>query len=168
MRESLGAATPKPEEVLGAGSEQSGASSPNFGISPPNLVSSSPNFAWTPDPSGERDEDGCLVDDRLAPPVIDDLQRLTPRAREVLEALACEPRAKGKVDRAVLIDTILALCTGHFVTLRCLAELVNRKPDTLRDQYLSRLVRERKRSLAFPTAPTHKRQAYCTTTSLPQ
>lgn len=161
MRESLGAATPKPEEVLGAGSEQSGASSPNS-------VSSSPNFAWTQDPSGECDEDGCLVDDRWVPPVIDDLQRLTPRAREVLEALACEPRAKGKVDRAVLIDTILALCAGHFVTLRCLAELVNRKPDTLREQYLSRLVRERKRSLAFPTAPTHKRQAYCTTTSLPQ
>jgi ATP-dependent DNA helicase RecG len=163
-----GAAIPKPEEVFGAGSDQFGASSPNFGISSPNLDLSSPNLARAPNSSGERDEDGCLVDDRLDLPVIDDLERLTPQVRDALEALAYAPRAKGKVDRAVLIDIILALCTGHFVTLRCLAELVNRKPDTLREQYLSKLVRERKLSLAFPTAPTHERQAYCTTTSLPQ
>jgi hypothetical protein len=65
------------------------------------------------------------------------------------------------VDREVLTAVVLKLCANHFVTLRCLAALVNRKPETLRDQYLTKLVRERKLTLAFPTSPTHERQAYC-------
>ncbi|MCT0205620.1 hypothetical protein KQ302_11010 [Synechococcus sp. CS-602] len=37
---------------------------------------------------------------------------------------------------------------------------MNRKPDTLRDQYLKVLVRQRELSLAFPKTPNHERQAY--------
>lgn len=162
-----GAALPKPEEVFGAGSEQSVSGSPNLGDSSPNLTSSSPNLTVSPpDLAGMRNADGCLLADQLSLPVIDDLGRLSPRLRASLEATASEPRAKGKVDRDILIGVILTLCEGRFVTLRCLAELVNRKPDTLREQYLSKLVRDRKLSLAFPTTPTHERQAYCATSSL--
>ena len=85
----------------------------------------------------------------------------------MLEAAALEPRTKGKVDREILIAVLLKLCTARFITLSCLAELVHRKPDTLRDQYLSKLVRERKLTLAFPTTPTHERQAYTSTDSVP-
>jgi hypothetical protein len=46
--------------------------------------------------------------------------------------------------------------------LRCLAELVNRKPDTFRDQYLKMLVRKRQLNLAFPKSFNHERQAYTT------
>jgi len=76
--------------------------------------------------------------------------------------MASEPRVKGKVDRQVLIDVVLKLCEGRFVTLRSLAELVNRKPGTLRDQYLKTLVRQRQIRLAFPKTPNHERQAYTT------
>ncbi|MGH8784345.1 MAG: RNA-binding domain-containing protein [Cupriavidus necator] len=163
-----GAALPKPEEVFGAGPEQPVVGSPNLGDSSPNLAPSSPNLTVSPpDLAGMRNADGCLLADQLSLPVIDDLGRLSPRLRASLEAMASEPRAKGKVDRDVLIGVIVALCEGRFVTLRCLAELVNRKPDTLREQYLSKLVRDRKLSLAFPTTPTHERQAYCATSSLP-
>lgn len=148
-----GAALPKPEEVFGAGAEQSAPRSPNLMVSPPDLA-------------GMRNAEGCLLADQLSLPVIDDLDRLSPQLRASLEVTASEPRAKGKVDRDILIGVILALCEGRFVTLRCLAELVNRKPDTLREQYLSKLVRDRKLSLAFPTTPTHERQAYCATPSL--
>jgi ribosomal 50S subunit-associated protein YjgA (DUF615 family) len=55
---------------------------------------------------------------------------------------------------------------GGFFTLRCLAELVNRKPDTLRDQYLKTLVRQRQLNLAFPKTPNHERQAYTTVSRL--
>lgn len=163
-----GAALPKPEEVFGAGPERPVAGSPNLGDSSPNLAPSSPNLTVSPpNLAGMRNADGCLLADQLSLPVIDDLGRLSPQLRASLEAMASEPRAKGKVDRDVLIGVIVALCEGRFVTLRCLAELVNRKPDTLREQYLSKLVRDRKLSLAFPTTPTHERQAYCTTSSLP-
>jgi hypothetical protein len=80
--------------------------------------------------------------------------------------MASEPRTKGKVDRQVLIDVLLELCDGRFVTLRCLAELVKRKPDTLRDQYLKTLVRHRQLNLAFPKTPNHERQAYTTVSRL--
>jgi hypothetical protein len=93
---------------------------------------------------------------------VDDLALLSESLRSRLEAMASDPRTKRKVDRQVLIDVVLELCDGRFITLRCLAELVKRKPDTLRDQYLKMLVRQRQLSLAFPKTPNHERQAYTT------
>ncbi len=143
-----GEAIPTPDDVFGPPARISVPSSPNLSGSSPNL--------------GEnRDGDGCLIADQLPLPIIDDIAALAPALRGRLESIAVEPRSKGKVDREVLIAVVLQLCARHFVTLRCLALLVNRKPETLRDQYLTKLVRERKLTLAFPTTPTHERQAYC-------
>jgi len=94
--------------------------------------------------------DGCLVAEQPALPVIDDLSALSARLRGSLGSLAAEPRAKRKVDREVLIEVILKLRDGRFVMLRSLAELVQRKPETLRDQYLTKLTRDRKPTLASP------------------
>jgi hypothetical protein len=152
-----GEAIPTPDDVFGPPARFSAPSSSNLGPSSPNLGASSSNLGEN------RDEDGCLVSEQLALPVIDDLGALSARFRGALETLAAEPRAKGKVERAILIQVILQLCKGRFVMLRSLAELVQRKPETLRNQYLSKLVRERKLTLAFPKTPTHERQAYTTT-----
>jgi ATP-dependent DNA helicase RecG len=144
-----GQGIPTPDDVFGPTSRFSVPSSPNLEGSSPNL--------------GEnRDAEGCLLSDQLDLPVVDDLQLLSLPFRSRMELLAAEPRSKGKVDRQVLIDVILKLCDEKFVTLHCLAGLVKRKPDTLRDQYLKILVRERKLRLAFPKTPTHERQAYTT------
>ena len=109
-----------------------------------------------------RDPDGCLISEQLSLPVIDDLEPLSQAFRSRLEGLASQPRARGKVDRQVLIDVLLQLCEGRFITLRCLAELVHCKPDTLRDQVLKIFVRQRQLNLAFPKTPNHERQAYTT------
>ena len=143
-----GEAIPTPDDVFGSPARISASSSPNLGGSSPNLAEN-------------RDANGCLIADSLPLPIIDGIATLTPALRGTLEKIAIEPRSKGKVDREVLIAVVLQLCARHFVTLRCLALLVNRKPETLRDQYLTKLVRERKLTLAFPTTPTHERQAYC-------
>jgi predicted HTH transcriptional regulator len=145
---------PTPDDVFGTTARFTAPSSPNLAGSSPNLAASSPNLAEN------RNSDGCLITDQLALPVVDDLASLSPVFRTRMEALAAEPRSKGKVDRQVLIDIILKLCDQRFITLHCLAGLVKRKPDTLRDQYLKTLVRERKLRLAFPKTPTHERQAY--------
>jgi hypothetical protein len=63
---------------------------------------------------------------------------------------------------------ILAVCERHYLTLQALAELLNRKPESLRNTYLSPMVRARALSLAFPATPTHERQAYCSTHTLPE
>lgn len=164
-----GEALPRPEDVFGVpiqfgstsfGVAQFGSSSPNLGSSSPNLGSSSPDL-------GFRDADGCLLSPHLNLPIIDNLAALTQSFRSSLEEIAKVPRDKKKVSRDVLIAVILKLCEGHFITLRCLSELVDRQPKSLRESYLTGLVnKDRKLSLAFPTAPTHEKQAYCTSSSL--
>lgn len=148
-----GEAIPTPDEVFGAATRISIPSSPNLSASSSNLTEN-------------RDADGCLITAQLGLPVIDNLDALSARLRDVLESLASEPRSKGKVDHSMMVEVILKLCEGRFVMLRSLAELVNRKPETLRNQYLSKLVRERKLTLAFPKTPTHERQAYTTSGAL--
>ena len=149
-----GEAIPTPDDIFGPPARISVPSSPNLIGSSPNLKGSSPNL------SEKRADNGYLIADSLALPIIHDIAALAPSLRGFLEKIAAVPRTKGKVDREVLIAVVLQLCARHFVTLRCLALLVNRKPETLRDQYLTKLVRERKLTLAFPKTPTHEQQAY--------
>lgn len=149
-----GAGIPTPEEVFGAGSEQSAGSSAH-------LAGSSAHLPPMDATSGEeRDSDGCLLSAQLDGPVIDSLSRLKHEFRASLEKLAASPREKGKLSVDEMRSVLLALCKGHFVALGSLAELVNRDPDALRQQHLKPLVKEGKLRLAFPTAPTHARQAY--------
>ena len=163
-----GDAIPSPDDVFGPAPRISAPSSPILAASSPNLTASSPNLTASspnlepssPNLDEQRDLDGCLISEQLALPVVDDLEALSQAFRSRLEGLASQPRAKGKVDRQVLTDVLLQLCQGRFITLRCLAELVKRKPDTLRDQYLKTLVRQRQLNLAFPKTPNHERQAY--------
>lgn len=151
-----GETIPTPDDVFGSPPRISVPSSSNLDLSSSNLDLSSSNL------DNKRDANGCLMADQLPLTIIDNLTVLSPDLLTGLETIATIPRAKGKVERDVLITIILQLCAKHFVTLRCLASLVHRKPETLRNQYLTPLVRERKLTLAFPTTPTHERQAYCT------
>lgn len=149
-----GAAIPKPEEVFGAGSEQSEGSSAHLGSSSTHL----PGVVG--DTAEQRDTDGCLISGQLDAPVIDSLDRLKPDFRASLEKTAAEPRAKGKISAEAMRQAILTVCKGHYVALSSLAELVDRDPDALRQQHLKPLAKEGKLRLAFPTAPTHAKQAY--------
>jgi len=97
---------------------------------------------------------------------VDDLDELAPTFRAELERLADLPRRKKAVDRAMLIEVLLKLCARQYITLRCLAALVCRNPESLRDSYLTGLVKEKKLELAFPTTPNHERQAYCDASAL--
>lgn len=133
-----------PDDACGPAPRFSTPSSPNLVVSCPNLASSSPNLsASSPNLPEQRDLEGYLVSGQLPFPVVDDLAPVSEALRSRLEAMASESRTKRKMDRQVLIDVVLDLCEARFITLRCLAELVNRKPDTLRDQYLKVLVRQR-------------------------
>lgn len=156
-----GSAIPKPEEVFGADSEQSEGSSAHLASSSAHLE---PSSAHVPEPTSgiteKRDADGCLLSDQLDAPVIDSLDCLTPEFRAGLEKIAAAPRAKKKISPAVMRQAILAACRGRYVALSSLAELVNRDNDALRQQHLKPLVKEGKLCLAFPTAPTHAKQAY--------
>ena len=149
-----GAAIPKPEEVFGASSE-------HLPVSSEHLAASSEHFPVLAAPPGEqRDDDGCLLSDQLDAPIVDLLQCLKPELLVELELLAASPRAKAKIPPTAMREVLLAVCTGRYVALSAIAELVSRDPDALRQQHLKPLVKEGKLRLAFPTAPTHARQAY--------
>jgi predicted HTH transcriptional regulator len=161
---------PTPEDVFGPtprfslpDTEKLQNSAPLFDTSSSNLSASSSNLnASSSNLMEPRTSDGCLITSQLSKPVIDDLSKLSATLRSTLEGMAAAPRMKAKVDRAELIQTVTNLCHGRFITLSCLAELVQRKPDTLRNQYLTPMVRDRTLELAFPKTPTHQRQAYST------
>ena len=114
----------------------------------------------------ERDEHGYLHSEQLPLPVIDELAALSSELRQHLETLAFEPRNKKKMDRKAFQKVVLDVCAGHYLTLQALAELLNRQPVSLRNGYLTPMVRDKKLALAFPTTPTHQRQAYCLAESL--
>jgi predicted HTH transcriptional regulator len=159
---------PTPDDVFGPLSHAVGPSSSVLASSSSVLNASSSVLAGSSSTfDQQRDEDGYLVTDQLPLPVISDLGSLSSTLRERLEELAAEPRQKKKLDRENLEAAVLAVCEGHYLTLNALAELLNRKPASLRNEYLTPMVRQKTLSLAFPTTPTHERQAYCATSSLP-
>lgn len=159
---------PTPDDVFGPPVQPTEASSSVLGTSSSLLPGSSsllPPSSSRLDP--HRDEHGYFLTEQLPLPVINDLSCLSPALRSRLETQAIDARQNKKMERAAMERTLLAVCTGHYLTLNALAELLHRKPVSLRNNYLSPMVRARSLSLAFPTTPTHERQAYCATSSLP-
>ena len=148
---------PGPEDVF---------DSPNLKESSRNLESSSRNLepsSHNLEPSSrnlERDNLGRLLSDSYSLPFVDDLNRLTPEYFETLRGIAAEPLMKKKLSRTVMQEVLLKLLDGQFLTISCLAELVNRNPETLRVQYLSEMVKKQKVEIAFPRTPNDPRQAY--------
>ena len=148
----------------GLSSSSSGLSSSSSGLSPSSSDLSRKSFVA----DQNRDEHGYLHTDQLVLPVIDDLLLLSPALRQRLNTLAAAPQSKKKMDKRLFEQVILNVCEGHFLTLQVLAQLLNRSADSLRNSYLTPMVRGKALTLAFPATPTHERQAYCSTRSLPE
>ena len=158
---------PTPEQVF-AGSSYFGliSSSDDLGSSSEDKALSSEDSAYYSEDKLSSSEDidslGRLMSDRLSAPVVHNLSELTSEFLNKLESIAQEPRVKKRLDKNKMREVIVALCCEQFVTRQCLAELVKRDPDSLRQQYLTDLVDEKVLRLAFPQSPTHSRQAYIT------
>ena len=133
------------------------------GSSSEHLTSSSEHL--TPDPtdilgSGDRDAQGRMLSSHLDAPIVDGLAQLEPNFLAELKTLAQEPSQRTKIKQSRMEAVILSICQDQFLTLSALSQLVGRNPDGLRQQYLSRMVKAGVMTLAFPTKPTHEKQAY--------
>lgn len=158
-----GAALPRPEEVFGDSSAHLSAGSEHLVPSSEHLPHSSAHFRTDSSDKAlenQRDTDGLLISAQLDAPIIDSLEHLAPTFRSMLEAMAALPRTRKKVGKAEMKDVIVRLCVGHYVTGTCIAALIARDSDALRQHYLKPLVREGRLRFAFPTTPTHAMQAY--------
>ena len=130
-------------EHNGASSEHKGASSEHSDL-----------------PATRRDGDGCLLSEHLDVPLIDSLDELNDDLWVYLHELSQEPRERLRMEPARMREVISVICEDHYLTLNVLAELLGRSPDALRQQYLNGMVKSRQIQLAFPSKPTHIRQAY--------
>jgi predicted HTH transcriptional regulator len=110
---------------------------------------------------GPRDNFGRLLSEHLDVPVVDDLAHLSPDFLDKLVIIGEQPR-KGRIRSNEMEQVILALCKGQYLAISVLSALLNRNPDALRQQHIRRLVQANKLVLAFPTKPTHEKQAYKT------
>ncbi|MBU3058692.1 AlbA family DNA-binding domain-containing protein [Pseudomonas indica] len=164
-----GEVMPTPEQVFEGPQPMPGYGSPaKLGPSSEHWNSSSEHFAvssehWnsgSEESDSNRDEVGRWISPHLPLPVVDSLDCLDENFRTRLETMAAEPRRKKKLARERMQQVLTALCQEQFMTLNVLARLVERNPDALRQQYLNEMVRHRQIQLAFPSRPTHERQAY--------
>ncbi|WP_216605123.1 RNA-binding domain-containing protein [Pelistega europaea] len=94
--------------------------------------------------------------------LIDQLEDLTPAYKKELLSIAQPAREKTRLSAVDMEKIILSICSQQYVSLSALSELLNRREDSLRQQYLSGLLKKKALLLAYPHHRRHKRQAYCT------
>jgi hypothetical protein len=79
---------------------------------------------------------------------------------EELLKIAGPVRDKGRVDKSIVIDVLMHLCSGRYLELRTLAKLLDRSSDSLRNHYINPLIKEGRLEPRFPERPNHPNQAY--------
>ncbi len=87
-------------------------------------------------------------------------EHLGPERERHLLQLAEAVREKSKVPKTQMEATILALCGEDWLSLRELAQLVNRTPDTLRNHYVNAMLLDGRLQARVPSKPNHPNQAY--------
>ncbi len=127
--------------------------------SQPSSEYSAPSLDQYDPDVGARDIVGRMLSPHLDAPIVDNVDLLASTFRATLERLAGEAKS-GRLSQKRMEQVVVNLCRGHYMTISSLAKLVGRSSDGLRQQHISRMVKSGILRLAFPSKPTHERQAY--------
>jgi ATP-dependent DNA helicase RecG len=84
------------------------------------------------------------------------VEKLPAELWEIAAPIRNRPRA----EVAQVRETILALCSGRYLSLQQLSQLLGRAPDALSQHYLTPMLREDLLVLRYPDARKHPMQAY--------
>lgn len=124
----------------------------NEGSSPHKEGSSHHNGASSHhnDESSHHNEQGSMRDEKV---------KLAGERQKIVE----EVGEKRRVSRERMEEAILAVCDDRYLSAPEIAELLQRKPVTLKNHYVTRMVRERKLTLKYPERLNHPDQRYRTT-----
>ena len=90
-------------------------------------------------------------------------EHLSSEQEDKLLQIAVDVRGKGKVPKVLMESTILSLCREGWLSLRTLARLLNREPDSLRNHYITAMLRDGRLQARVPGKSNHPNQAYRTT-----
>jgi len=76
--------------------------------------------------------------------------------KEIAEPVASSARSSKEIVRAVIVE----LCEGRYLSLPELAELLNRETESLRNKYITPMLREGKLLQKHPSIKNHPKQCY--------
>ena len=82
---------------------------------------------------------------------------------EELQGIASIVKATGRAQRDLIQETILKLCAVDYLTIKQLADLLNRSPESLRKHYINSMVNKKLLELRYPEKINHPQQGYRTT-----
>ncbi|MDO9235051.1 MAG: hypothetical protein Q7U28_03325 [Aquabacterium sp.] len=142
-------------------------SSPNVGLTPelsaltPELGGLTPELSTLT--SGQPSQSDTEPDE---PEVISDLGQIAPDELARLQSLAAPVADRERASPELVRQTVLALCSGRYLGLRALAQLLGRNSDgvDLRKRILNPLVANKTLLRAYPN-PNDPRQAYTASTT---
>lgn len=89
-----------------------------------------------------------------------DSEHFSAEQESRLMELAAEARSKGKIPKSIMELTILELCNNEWLSLRTLARLLGRDPDSLRNHYINPMLKDGRLQARVPGKPNHPNQAY--------
>ena len=110
----------------------------------------------------ERDAEGRFISDKLNKPFVDELDALTEEFRIELNALGAQARSHKRLDVDTMKQLINELCKGHYISVSVLEVLLDRKAQSIRQNYLKHMISEGGVEMAFPHKPNSPQQGYTT------
>ena len=81
---------------------------------------------------------------------------------ERLKQISTAVRETGRAKQEDVKKVILQLCSEHYLSLRTIAELLGRKPNSVRNHYVNPMLDEGLLELKYPDRANHPQQAYKT------
>lgn len=120
------------------------------------LFDTIPNVVVDSEQSAASSEHIALESEHLKP----GSEHLSSEQEDKLLQIAADVRGKGKVPKSLMESTILSLCEEDWLSLRTLARLLNREPDSLRNHYITAMLRDGRLQARVPGKPNHPNQAY--------
>ncbi|KAA1163591.1 MULTISPECIES: RNA-binding domain-containing protein [Pseudoalteromonas] len=112
--------------------------------------------------SNDRDDKGRFISDMIDKPFVNELDSLSLFYREELNALGVKAREQKRLDTDTMKVLIRELCKGHYISVSVLEVLLDRKPQSLRQNYLKPMVSDGILKMAFPHKPNSPMQGYTT------
>lgn len=117
----------------------------------------------TDDTNDVRDSKGRFISTLIDKPFIDSLEALSGVFRQQLNALGARAREQHRLDTETMKLLITELCREHYISVSVLEKLLDRKPQSLRQNYLKPMVSDGRLKMAFPHKPNSPKQGYTST-----
>ena len=87
-------------------------------------------------------------------------EHLNTEPEHRLREIAAVARGKGRIPKHDMELTIIKLCSDDWLSLRTLAGLLDREPDSLRNHYINPMLRDGRLQARVPGKPNHPNQSY--------